>query len=131
MQIHRNEDRAESAANPDWFTGEVTMRPVTSPEGHSALAAAEVRFGPGARTNWHTHPVGQTLVITGGIGWVQRDGEPKMEVRAGDVVLFAPGERHWHGATADDEMTHIAMQEMQNGSAANWAERVSDAEYAG
>ena len=131
MQIHRDTDRSADGANPEYFTGEVTVRPICSPEGHSALAAAEVTFAAGARTNWHTHPVGQTLLITDGKGWVQRENEAKIEVGVGDVVRFAPGERHWHGATDTDAMTHVAMQEHQNGTPVAWAEPVSDADYAG
>lgn len=130
MTIRRN-DRAQSAANPDWFIGNVTMRPVVAPDGNSALSANEVRFSARARTKWHTLPARQTLLITEGTGWVQRKGEPRIEVRFGDVVRFAPAEKHWHGATAEAPMTRIVMQEARVGSAIIRAAVVSSADYAG
>ncbi len=94
-----------------------------------ALMADSVTFEPGARTAWHTHPLGQTLIVTAGLGWVQTEGGPIEEVRPGDVVLFPPGEKHWHGATPTTAMTHIAMQELLNGKNVDWMEKVSDEQY--
>ena len=93
------------------------------------LNAGSVTFEPGARTAWHTHPLGQTLIITAGLGWVQTEGGPIEEVRPGDVVWFPPGEKHWHGATPTTAMTHIAVQESLNGKNVDWMEKVSDAQY--
>ncbi len=94
------------------------------------VAMALVTFEPGARTHWHTHPLGQTLVVTSGCGWAQREGRPVEEIRPGDVVWFAPGEKHWHGAAATTGMSHIAVQEKLNGSPVDWLEPVTDAQYA-
>ena len=93
------------------------------------VVGASVTFEPGARTAWHTHPLGQTLIVTAGCGWVQREGGPREEIRAGDVVWFAPAEKHWHGATPANAMTHIAIQEALNGKVVDWMEKVSDAQY--
>lgn len=95
------------------------------------MQCAEVSFEPGARTAWHTHPLGQTLIVTAGLGRVQRDGCPIQKIGPGDVIWFPPGERHWHGATPDSAMTHIAIQEVQNGKVVDWLEHVTDAEYRG
>ena len=95
------------------------------------IAAASVTFEPGARTAWHTHPLGQTLIVTYGRGWAQREGGPKEEIRPGDVVWFPPGEKHWHGATTDSAMTHLAVQEALDGKAVEWLEAVTDADYGG
>jgi quercetin dioxygenase-like cupin family protein len=94
------------------------------------VAGALVTFEPGARTAWHTHPLGQTLIVASGLGWVQREGGPRQEIRPGDVVWFEPGEKHWHGATATTAMSHIAIQEKLNGSPVDWMEHVADAQYA-
>lgn len=119
---------APSAKGPsDWFTG--TVR-VDSPfVGSGALACATVTFEPGARTAWHSHPLGQTILITSGLGWVQRDGGAVEQVQAGDMVWFEPGEKHWHGASASCAMTHIAITETQDGKSTEWMEKVSDAQY--
>ena len=95
------------------------------------MRAASVTFEPGARTAWHTHPLGQTLIVTSGLGWAQREGGPIEEIRPGDIVWFAPNETHWHGATPTTAMTHIAIQEALNGKVVEWMEKVSDAEYQG
>jgi quercetin dioxygenase-like cupin family protein len=93
------------------------------------VSGASVTFEPGARTAWHTHPLGQTLIVTAGLGWAQKDGEAMHEIRPGDVVCFAPGEKHWHGASATTAMTHIAIQEKLDGKVVDWMEKVSDQQY--
>jgi quercetin dioxygenase-like cupin family protein len=129
MDIQRGGDRPSTIGPADWFTGIVRIDPLFSPPEPARVAGALVTFEPGARTNWHTHPLGQTLVVTVGRGLVQREGGPVETIRAGDVVWFAPGERHWHGASADTAMSHIAIQEQLNGKAVEWLEPVSDADY--
>ena len=119
-----------SAKGPaDWFTGVVRIDPLFPARGPARAAGNAVTFEPGARTAWHTHPLGQTLIVTFGRGWVQRDGGPVQEIRAGDVVWFEPGEKHWHGATATTAMAHIAIQESLDGSAVEWLEHVADEQY--
>lgn len=113
----------------DWFTGTVRVEPLFSAPAPALVQGASVTFEPGARTAWHTHPLGQTLIVTAGVGWAQRDGGPVEEILPGDVVWFAPGERHWHGATAATAMTHIAIQENLDGKVVEWLEPVSEAEY--
>lgn len=113
----------------DWFTGTVWQDPIIETPEPARLRAAWVRFEPGARTAWHTHPLGQTLVIISGIGRVQTVGGSMREVRAGDVIWFAPGEKHWHGAAPDIAMEHLAMQEALDGRHVDWLEHVTDAEY--
>jgi len=98
-------------------------------DGAARIGGAVVTFEPGARTAWHTHPLGQTLLVTAGCGWVQREGGPVEEIRPGDVVWFPPGEKHWHGATPRTAMSHIAIQEKLNGSPVTWMEKVSDEQY--
>jgi quercetin dioxygenase-like cupin family protein len=131
MEITRG--GAETAAGPgDWFTGAVFIDAVAAPLGGSRLSASSVHFTPGARTAWHTHPNGQTIYVIEGIGRAQRRGGPVEEIRPGDRVFFAPGEEHWHGASPDRFMTHLAMLEVgDDGAAADWGEHVSDEEYAG
>ena len=131
MIIHRAGSRPSTTPNPDYFTGTVRMDPLVSPTDPSRLHGLWVTFEPGARTNWHTHPLGQTLVVTAGKGLVQKEGEPIQEIRPGDVITFAPHEKHWHGAGPNTAMTHIALQEELDGSAADWLEPVSDAQYGG
>lgn len=119
-----------SVAGPaDWFTGSVRIDPLFDANGARRGAAATVTFEPCARTAWHTHPLGQTLIITAGIGWVQREGGQVEEVRPGDVVWFEPDERHWHGASATKAMSHIAIQENLNGKVVDWMEHVTDEQY--
>ncbi len=113
----------------DWFTGSVRIDPLFDRLEPARVNAANVTFEPGARTAWHTHPLGQTLIISSGCGWVQREGGPIEEVHPGDVVHFPPGEKHWHGASATVAMTHIAIQEKLDGKAVDWMEQVSDQEY--
>ena len=129
MLITRNS--IETAAGPsDWFTGSVYLDPVAAPDGASRVAAAMVHFTPGARTAWHTHPLGQTLYVTEGIGRCQRRGGPVEVIMPGDRVRFEPGEDHWHGAAPDRFMTHLAIQEVdETGSPASWREHVGEAEY--
>ncbi len=120
---------AAAAGSPDYFTGSVsleTLVPVTEP---SRLAVARVTFEPGARTAWHTHPLGQTLIVVAGRGWVQEAGRPPQEIQEGDTVRIAPGVKHWHGAGAAAAMTHLAIQESHEGRTAEWLEPVSDEEY--
>ena len=129
MQITRNS--LDTSAGPsDWFTGAVYMDPVATASEPSRVAAASVHFTPSARTAWHTHPFGQTLYVTEGIGLCQRRGGPVEVIRPGDRVFFAPGENHWHGAAPTRFMTHIAMQQAdEHGNVVSWADHVSDAEY--
>jgi quercetin dioxygenase-like cupin family protein len=129
MIIHRAGSRPSTTPNPDYFTGTVRMDPLISAPAPARLNAISVTFEPGARTNWHTHPLGQTLVVTAGAGLAQKDGDPIQTLRPGDVIWFEPGEKHWHGAAPDCAMTHIAMQEQVDGSAADWLEPVTDAQY--
>lgn len=129
MDIHRNGTQASLKGPVEWFTGTVRIDPLhTAPE-PARVAAASVTFEPGARTAWHTHPLGQTLIVTAGCGRVQREGGPVEEIRPGDVVWFAPGEKHWHGAAPTTAMTHIAVQERLDGKAVDWLNHVSDDEY--
>lgn len=129
MQITKNS--TDTAPGPsDWFTGSVYIDAIAAPSGPSRLQAASVHFTPGARTAWHTHPFGQNIHVTEGLGLCQRRGGPIEVIRAGDSVFFEPDEDHWHGATAGRFMTHIAMQEVDDdGSPVVWGEHVTDAEY--
>jgi len=121
-----------SAAGPaSYFTGRVRIDPIVGAEAPARVRAASVSFEPGARTHWHTHPLGQTLYVISGAGRAQVWGEPVREIRAGDTVWFPPGEKHWHGAAATTAMTHIAMQEALDGSPVDWLEPVSEAQYGG
>ena len=129
MKITRPADRASRTAPAEYFTGEVAMTPLFSTEDPGRVVGASVTFQPGARTNWHTHPLGQTLIVTAGEGRVQTDGGPVEEISVGDVISFRAGERHWHGAAPDSAMTHIAIQESLDGTTADWAEPVSDKAY--
>ncbi len=130
MEIMRAGSRPSGQGPAEWFTGRVRVDPLWSAPGPARVGLALVTFEPGARTAWHTHPLGQTLVVTAGCGWVRRDGGPVETIRPGDVVWFPPGERHWHGATATTGMSHIAVQESQDGSPVTWLEHVTDADYA-
>lgn len=129
MDIHRNGSRPTRRGPADYFTGTVWMDPIVNAPAPARVAAARVAFEPGARTAWHTHPLGQTLYVVSGVGRVQKQGEPVREIRAGDTVWIPPGEKHWHGAAPDHAMTHIAIQEAVNGSAVEWLEQVSEADY--
>ncbi|MBP0482543.1 (R)-mandelonitrile lyase [Sagittula salina] len=131
MKITRAGSTSSAPGPADWFTGRVRLDPMFRAEDPGRVAGAHVTFEPGARTNWHTHPAGQTLIVTFGRGRVQRDGGPVEEIRQGDVVWFPAGERHWHGAAPDTAMSHIAIQEAINGETVTWAEAVSEADYNG
>ena len=131
MEIKRGGSRPSGPGPADWFSGTVRIDPLFSAPDPARVAGAHVTFEPGARTNWHTHPLGQTLIVTFGRGWVQREGGPIQEIAAGDVVWFEPGEKHWHGATATTAMSHIAIQERLDGTAVTWLEAVSDDQYRG
>ena len=129
MEIKRAGSRPSGKGPADWFTGVVRIDPVIQAPEPARVQSATVTFEPGARTAWHTHPLGQTLIVTAGFGWVQRLDGPVEEIRPGDVVWFAPNEKHWHGATATTAMTHIAIQESLNGSPVDWLEHVTDEQY--
>ncbi|MBX9740788.1 MAG: cupin domain-containing protein [Beijerinckiaceae bacterium] len=129
MLIKRNGDQPSQKGPDAWFTGHVRIDPLHTAPAPARVAAASVTFEPGARTAWHTHPLGQTLLIVSGTGWVQREGSDIEIVRPGDVVWFSPGERHWHGATPTTGMVHIAIQETLDDKAVDWLEKVSDAQY--
>jgi quercetin dioxygenase-like cupin family protein len=129
MEIARVGSRPSNPGPADWFTGSVRIDPLFQPHAPARAAGACVTFEPGARTAWHTHPLGQTLIITFGVGRVQRWGGPIEEVRPGDVVWFPPGEKHWHGASPHVAMTHIAIQEALDGRVVEWLEHVSDEQY--
>jgi len=129
MEITRIGSQPSGKGPGEWFTGSVRVDPLFQPNESRRAAAAIVTFEPGARTAWHTHPLGQTLIITSGSGWVQREGGAVEEVHPGDIVWFEPNEKHWHGATATTGMSHIAIQENLNGKVVDWMEKVSDEEY--
>ena len=129
MDIKRAGSQTPYRGPADWFTGSVRVEPLFAPTAPARAAAASVTFEPGARTAWHTHPLGQTLIVTAGLGYAQRWGGPIEEIRPGDVVWFPPGEKHWHGASPATAMTHIAIQEQLDGKVVDWLEHVSDDEY--
>ena len=129
MDIKRAGSRPSGKGPADYFTGAVRLDPLFQAAEPARVAGAHVTFEPGARTAWHTHPLGQTLIVTSGLGWTQREGGPVEEIRPGDVVWFPPGEKHWHGASASTAMTHIAIQEALNGKTVEWMEHVTDAQY--
>ena len=129
MEIKRGGSQPSNRGSADYFTGQVRVDPLFQPKDPARSSASYVTFEPGARTAWHTHPLGQTLIITAGCGWVQQNGGPIEEVRPGDVVWFPPGEKHWHGATPTTAMTHIAVQEALNGKTVDWMEKVTDEQY--
>ena len=129
MQIHRAGSRPSQAPNPDYFTGQVRFDPVIAAPEPSRVNALIVTFEPGARTAWHTHPLGQTIHILSGVCRAQIEGEAVQELHPGDTAWFAPGVKHWHGAAPDVAMAHLAIQESVDGSAADWLEKVSDEDY--
>jgi quercetin dioxygenase-like cupin family protein len=129
MEIIRLGTQVSAKGSEDWFTGAVRIDPLFQPNDHRRATAATVTFEPGARTAWHTHPLGQTLIVISGVGWVQKQGGSIEEIRPGDIVWFAPGEKHWHGASPTIGMTHIAIQEQLNGKVVEWMEKVSDEQY--
>jgi quercetin dioxygenase-like cupin family protein len=129
MEIIRSGSQPSGKGPEEYFTGSVRIDPLINPPEPARVSMALVTFEPGARTAWHTHPFGQTLIVTAGSGWVQREGGSTEEIHQGDVVYFAPGEKHWHGATATTAMSHIAIQEKLNGSPVEWMEHVTDEQY--
>lgn len=129
MHLQRNGSRPAAAGPAEYFTGRVRVEnPFGAPE-PARVSGATVTFEPGARSNWHTHPLGQTLIVTSGLGWTQCEGEPVIEIRPGDIVFCPPGRRHWHGASSTTSMTHIAIAEMLDGRAVDWMEPVTDDQY--
>jgi quercetin dioxygenase-like cupin family protein len=129
MDIKRCGSQPSDKGPADWFTGTVRIDSPFQGSDAARVSGAIVTFEPGARTAWHTHPLGQTLIVTAGCGRAQREGSPVEEIRPGDIVWFPPGEKHWHGATATTAMTHIAIQEKLDGKVVNWMEKVSDEQY--
>jgi len=129
MEIKKAGSRPSAKGPAEWFTGTVRIDPLFDAPEPARDHGAQVTFEPGARTAWHTHPLGQTLIVTSGFGWAQRWGSPVEEIRPGDVIWFSPNEKHWHGASATTAMTHIAIQEALNGKAVDWMEHVNDKQY--
>lgn len=129
MDIVRAGTRPSAKGPADWFAGTVRVDPLFNPFDGARVQGAQVTFEPGARTAWHTHPLGQTLIVVSGLGRVRREGGPVEEIGPGDVVWIAPGEKHWHGASPGTAMVHIAVQEIKDGKAVDWMEHVVDADY--
>ncbi|MBW4330884.1 cupin domain-containing protein [Stakelama sp. CBK3Z-3] len=129
MHLKRAGTRQVASGPEENFTGSVQVEMLNNPADPARASCASVTFQPGARSAWHTHPLGQTLIVTDGIGWTRCEGEEKVEIRAGDVIWCPPGHKHWHGATSDSAMTHIAIQESLDGSPVTWMEKVSDEDY--
>lgn len=129
MEIRRIGSQPSIKGLDEWFTGQVRLDPLFQAPEPARVSSALVTFEPGARTAWHTHPLGQTLIVISGCGWTQCAGEPKTEIRAGDVIWCPPGHKHWHGATSTTAMAHIAIQEAIDGKAVDWLEKVNDEEY--
>jgi quercetin dioxygenase-like cupin family protein len=129
MEIKRSGSRLSGKGPAEYFTGTVRVDPLFNPPPPARVLGVSVTFEPGARTAWHTHRLGQNLIVTAGCGWAQRWGGPVEEIRPGDVIWFAPGEKHWHGATATTAMTHIAIQEHLDGKTADWMQQLTDEQY--
>lgn len=129
MDLKRSGSQPSSQGQAEYFTGSVRIDSRFQGTAPSRIGGAFVTFEPGARTAWHTHPLGQTLIVTSGCGWVQSEGGPKVEILAGDLVWFPAGEKHWHGATASTAMTHIAIAEALDGKSVDWMEKVNDEQY--
>lgn len=129
VEVRRNGSQPSTRGPAENFTGSVRIDPLFSPEGPARASSARVTFEPSARTAWHTHPLGQRLIVTAGVGWVQQWGGQIQEIRPGDVVWIPPGVKHWHGATTTTTMTHIAIQEQLDGKVVDWMEQVSDEQY--
>ena len=129
ITVARSGSQPSSPGQAEYFSGSVRIDPLFAVIEPARASAARVTFEPGARTAWHTHPLGQKLIVTAGTGWVQQQGGPVQEIREGDVVLIPPGVKHWHGATATTRMTHIAVQEQLDGKVVEWMEKVSDQQY--
>ena len=131
MILKRSGSEPSVKGPAEWFTGNVRIDPLHQPMEPSRFGAASVTFEPGARTAWHTHPLGQMLIVTAGCGWTQCEGEPRQEIRAGDVIWCPPQHRHWHGATSTTAMSHIAVQEALDGKMVTWMEHVTNEQYLG
>lgn len=131
MEITRRDSLPTMQGPSEWFTGEVELEMLFNAHDAARVQGANVTFQPGARTAWHTHPLGQTLIVLSGKGRAQRWGGDVVEIGPGDVIWFAPGEKHWHGAAPDSAMTHTAIQEVQDGKAVDWMEHVTDEAYGG
>jgi quercetin dioxygenase-like cupin family protein len=129
MDVRRSGSQSSGKGQAEYFTGSVRIDPLFEASDPARARGASVTFEPGARSAWHKHPLGQTLIVTSGCGWVQSEGGPKEEIRPGDVVSCSPKEKHWHGATTVTAMTHIAIQEALDGKVVEWLEKVSDEEY--
>lgn len=129
MEVKRAGSQSPAKGPAEWFMGTVRIEPLFEAPEPARVRTAEVTFDPGARTAWHTHPLGQTLIVIAGLGWAQREGCPVEEILPGDVIWFAPNEKHWHGATPTVGMTHIAIQEALDGKAVEWMEHVTDEQY--
>jgi quercetin dioxygenase-like cupin family protein len=129
MQLKRAGSQPSQKGAVEYFTGAVRIDPLNAPPAPARVPCASVTFEPGARSAWHTHPLGQTLIVTAGCGWTQCEGEPIVEIRAGDVIWCPLNHKHWHGATPTTSMTHIAVQEALDGKAVNWLQKVTDEEY--
>ena len=129
VTVQRSGSQPSAKGSPEWFTGSVRVDPLLKEMPPSLMSGGLVTFEPGARTAWHTHPLGQTLIVTEGVGWTQIEGGPKVEFHAGDIVWCPPEHKHWHGATPHAAMTHIAIHESQNGSPVTWMEHVTDEQY--
>jgi quercetin dioxygenase-like cupin family protein len=129
MEIKRNGSQPSAKGPQDYFTGAVRIDPLFEAPDPARARGANVTFEPGARSAWHTHPLGQTLIVTSGLGWTQCWGGPKEEIRPGDVIWCPPGVKHWHGATPTTAMSHIAIQEALNGKVVDWMEKVTDEQY--
>jgi quercetin dioxygenase-like cupin family protein len=129
MEVKRNGSQPSAKGPEQYFTGAVRIEPLFEAPEPARVRGASVTFEPGARSAWHTHPLGQILIVTSGLGWTQCWGEPKVEIRPGDVITCPPGKKHWHGATPATAMTHIAIQEALDGEVVEWMEKVSDEQY--
>ncbi|HSZ52365.1 MAG TPA: cupin domain-containing protein [Caulobacteraceae bacterium] len=129
MLLRRAGSQPSQKGSAEYFTGVVRIDPLNTAPTPARVSCASVTFEPGARSAWHTHPLGQTLIVTSGCGWTQCEGGPIVEIQAGDVIWCPPGQKHWHGATPTTGMTHIAIQEALDGKTVEWMEKVTDAEY--
>ena len=129
MEIIKNGTQQSVKGPEDWFTGEVRLDPLFSKKDVTKAAGSLVTFEPGARTAWHTHPAGQTLIVISGLGWIQHEGGPIEEIQPGDVIWFEPEEKHWHGASPNKAMSHIAIQEEKDGKVVDWMEKVTEEQY--
>lgn len=129
MDIYKANSRPTDTGNPEYFTGTVLTDPINTAPAPASVRVLRVSFSPGARTAWHTHPLGQTLYVVSGVGRIQKSGEPILEILPGDTIWIAPGEKHWHGASPENAMCHIAIHEALDGSNVDWLEKVTDEEY--